>query len=137
MIDPTPYLTAIGGVVIAVGAWLVSASRTRRNLSSDSVAVRTDQAEKGVISRLERHAADLDAENKRLAGQVQQLIESRAADVGVQAAKMARLEAQIAELSAKRDQWKSAYRRLAEESDKKLVALTAPSDYAPLDEAKQ
>jgi hypothetical protein len=73
--DPTSIIAVVGAAIIGVCSWLASASRARRSLSADTVAVAHDDADKGLISRLqarEKYLADeLDAAQERM----QQLIE--------------------------------------------------------------
>jgi hypothetical protein len=133
MIDPTTIIAVVGAAVTGVCAWLASASRTRRALSADSVAVTHDDADKGIISRLqarEKYLADeLDSAQERIL----QLVEAKLTAGEAAGKQAAALAAALSAMEAERDLWRSAAKRMAKKVDAGTAADIMPSELAPFD----
>lgn len=132
-VDLTTILAAGGSIVAVVAAWLTSASRTRRALSSDSVAVAHDDADKGIISRLqarEKYLADeLDSTQER----VLQLVEAKVTAAEHAGRQAAALAAALAAMESERDLWRTAAKRIAKKVPAEIAADVMPSELAPFD----
>jgi hypothetical protein len=133
VIDPTT-IGAFGRAVVAgIGSWIASASRTRRALSADTVAVAHDNADKGIISRLQAREKYLADELDEARDRILQLVEGKVAAADLAGKTAAALAAALAAMEAERDLWRSAAKRLAKKVDAPTAADIMPSELAPFD----